>query len=49
MTFTVLGQFKTKQEDGGLIDKLSASQTRDRVLEPHTGHNHFSSYDTSTG
>ena len=34
---------------GGLMDKVSASQTRDRGLEPHTGHDHDSSYDTSSG
>ena len=33
----------------GLMDKMSASQPRDRGFEPHTGHDHESSYDTSTG
>ena len=28
---------------------VSASQPRDRGYEPHTGHDHYSSYDTSTG
>ena len=31
------------------MDKVSASQLRDRWYEPHTGHDHDSSYDTSTG
>ena len=31
------------------MDKVSASQPRDRGFEPHTGHDHDSSYDTSTG
>ena len=34
---------------GGLIDKVSASQPWDCELKPHTGHDHVSSYDTSTG
>ena len=29
--------------------KVSASQPRDRGFEHHTGHDHDSSYDTSTG
>ena len=33
----------------GLMDKVSASQPRDRGFEPHTGHDHDFSYDTSTG
>ena len=33
----------------GLIDKVSASQPRDRGFEPYTGHDHDSSYDTSAG
>ena len=33
----------------GLMDKVSASQPRDRGFEPHTGHDHDSSNDTSTG
>ena len=33
----------------GLMDKVSASQPRDRGFEPHTGHDHDSSYNTSTG
>ena len=33
----------------GLMHKVSASQPRDRGFEPHTGHDHDSSYDTSTG
>ena len=32
-----------------LMDKVSASQPRNRGFEPHTGHDHESSYDTSTG
>ena len=35
--------------EGGLMDKVSALQPRDRGFEPHTGHNHDSSYDISTG
>ena len=33
----------------GIMDKVSASQPRDRGFEPHMGHDHYSSYDTSTG
>ena len=33
----------------GLMDKISASQPRHCGFEPHTGHDHKSSYDTSTG
>ena len=33
----------------GLIDNVSASQPWDRGFEPHTGDDHESSYDTSTG
>ena len=33
----------------GLMDLVSDSQSRDRRFEPHTGHNHDSSYGTSTG
>ena len=33
----------------GLMDKVSASKARDLWFEPHTGHNHNFSYDTSTG
>ena len=32
----------------GLMDKVSASQLRDCGFEPHTGHDHDTSYDTST-
>ena len=31
------------------MDKVSASQPWDCGFEPNTGHNHDSSYDTSTG
>ena len=31
------------------MDKVSASQPQDRGFEHHTGHEHDSSYDTSTG
>ena len=31
------------------LDKVSASQPRDCGFELHTGHDHGSSYDTSTG
>ena len=34
---------------GGLMDKVSASQPRDRGFGPQTSHDHDSSYDTSTG
>ena len=34
---------------GCLMDKVSASQSRDRGFEPHTGHDHDSLDDTSTG
>ena len=34
---------------GGLMDKVSASQPQNHGFEPHTGHDHDSSYDTSTG
>ena len=34
---------------GGLMVNVSAWQPRGRVFEPHTGHSHDSSYDTSTG
>ena len=36
-------------ESDGLMDKVSASQPRDLGFEPHTGHDHVSSYDTSNG
>ena len=31
------------------MDKVSASQPRDRGFEPHMGHDQDSSYDTSIG
>ena len=31
------------------MDKVSVSQPLDRGFEHHTGHDHDSSYDTSTG
>ena len=31
------------------MDKVSASQPQDHWFESHTGHDHNSSYDTSTG
>ena len=34
---------------GGLMGKVSASQPQDHGFEPHTGHDHDFSYDTSTG
>ena len=40
---------KKKRGSGGLMDKVSATQPRDRGFEPHTGHDHDSSFDTSTG
>ena len=33
----------------GLMGKVSASQPPDRGFEPHSGHDHDSSYNTSTG
>ena len=33
---------------GGLMDKVSASQPRKHGFQPHTGHNHDSSYVTSS-
>ena len=33
----------------GLMVKVSASQPRDGEFKPHTGYDHDSSYDTSTG
>ena len=30
------------------MDNVSASKPRDRGFEPHMGHDHDSSYDTST-
>ena len=40
---------KTREAMAALMDKVSASQIRDGGFEPHTGHDHDSSYDTSTG
>ena len=41
--------YLTFSSDGdGLMDKVSASQPRDRGFELHKGHDHDSSYDTST-
>ena len=40
---------KKKMGSNGLVDKVSASQPRDHGFEPHAGHDHDSSYDTSTG
>ena len=37
------------QGNGGLMDMVSALQLRDHGFKPHTGHDHDSSYDTSTG
>jgi hypothetical protein len=34
---------------GGLVVTVSASQPRDHWFEPYSGHDHVSSYDTSTG
>ena len=31
------------------MDRVSASQPRDRGFETHTGHDHNSSYDNSAG
>jgi hypothetical protein len=32
-----------------LVVEVSASQPRDHAFEPYSGHDHVSSYDTSTG
>ena len=37
------------QHQGYKVDKVSASQPRDRGFESHSDHDHDSSYDTSTG
>jgi hypothetical protein len=34
---------------GGLVVKVSAAQPKDHGFEPYSGHDHVSSYDTSTG
>jgi hypothetical protein len=34
---------------GGIVVKVSASQPKDHVFEPYSGHDYVSSYDTSTG
>jgi hypothetical protein len=34
---------------GGLVVKVSASHPRAHWFEPYSGHNHVSSYETSTG
>ena len=38
-----------QKRSGGLMDNVSASQPQDLGFEPHMGHDHDSSYDTSTG
>ena len=38
-----------KKGNSGLMDKVSVSQPWDRWFEPHMGHDHDTSYDTSTG
>ena len=42
-------QQQQQQRSDDLMDKVSASQPWDRGFEPHMGHSHDSSYDTSTG
>jgi hypothetical protein len=37
------------KRSGDLVVKVSASQPRDHEFEPYSGHDHVSSYDTSTG
>ena len=44
----VLKHFYYKGSDG-LMNKVSVSQPRDHGFEPHTGHDHDSSYATSIG
>ena len=40
---------KMAMGSGGLMDKVSASQSQDHGFDPHMGHDHNSSYDTSSG
>ena len=40
---------KLLKGSGGLMDKVSATQPQDHGFEPHTSHDHGSSYYTSTG
>ena len=35
--------------NGGVMVKVFAVQPQDNGFEPHTGHDHDSSYDNSTG
>ena len=44
-----LCQVKMNKVSGGLMDKVSASQTQDCGIKPYTGNNHDSSNYTSTG
>ena len=46
---TIVKLFTKCKGSDGLMDKMSASQHWDCGFEPHTGHDHDSSYDTSTG
>ena len=39
----------TSKGSDGLMDKVSALKPQDHGFEPHTGHDHDSSYDNSTG
>ena len=43
------GEVGAVEQGDGLMDKVSALQPRHRGFEPHTGHDHDSSYVTSTG
>ena len=48
MSFVVVAS-KILKESDDFTDYVPASQHRDRGFEHHTGHDHHSSYDTSTG
>ena len=43
MLFIYYGATSYEKGSDGLMDKVSASQPRDRGFEPHTGHDHDSS------
>ena len=45
----IMGYKAYNKWSSGLMDKVSTSQPRDRGFKPQTGHDHDTSYDTSTG
>ena len=49
MIYYKIGTSNLFKRSGGLMDKVSISQLRDRVFLPHKGHDHDFSYDTGTG